>query len=337
MNDLVSIIVPIYNSSLFLEECLASISIQSYCNVEVLLIDDGSTDESANICKKYCKLDSRFRYFYKKNEGVSSARNLALKQAKGNWIAFVDSDDVILKDYVSIMVEATRSLNNRSVLIITPNEEKQEKNFPTVTCCGDDLVRVYIKSGLIRYSGPVSKLYYADLIKKNNIQFPLGVHHGEDAIFILRYLKFADSLISLPICNYITNHNQGSLNTRYYSFDEEVERHNQRKRAFIEFVERNEILFAQIDNLIWSEESCLLGSFERILSSILFNTLNLSLSERIKYLKTLKSEDISNFIKNYSNNSVFWKPKRFCLKYRLFLMFIYIGYFELLKNRITHR
>ena len=113
MNDLVSIIVPIYNSSVFLKECLSSISIQSYSNVEVLLIDDGSTDESANICKEYCNLDSRFHYFYKKNEGVSSARNLALKQAKGNWIAFVDSDDIILSSF--LFIDAFKSFSNVSI------------------------------------------------------------------------------------------------------------------------------------------------------------------------------------------------------------------------------
>lgn len=90
-----SIILPIYNREQTLSKCLDSILSMKMQNYEVLLIDDGSTDGSKDICKKYELLDSRFNYYYKKNGGVSSARNLGLAKCSGIWVTFVDSDDFV--------------------------------------------------------------------------------------------------------------------------------------------------------------------------------------------------------------------------------------------------
>ena len=92
-NELISIIVPIFNVENYLRECLDSIHHQTYENFECLLIDDGSSDNSAVICKEYVAKDSRFHYFKKENGGVSSARNFGIEQATGTYITFVDSDD----------------------------------------------------------------------------------------------------------------------------------------------------------------------------------------------------------------------------------------------------
>ncbi|WP_371025208.1 glycosyltransferase [Paraclostridium ghonii] len=92
---LISIIVPVYNAEIFLTRCLESIKNQTYLNLEVILVNDGSTDSSGLICDKYSKIDSRFICIHKENEGVSSARNIGLSLAKGKYIGFVDSDDWI--------------------------------------------------------------------------------------------------------------------------------------------------------------------------------------------------------------------------------------------------
>jgi len=92
---LISIIVPVYNSSVFLHECLQSIISQTYTNLEILLVDDGSTDDSLEICKSYAEQDSRIKVFHKENGGVSSTRNFGLRVATGEYIGFVDSDDFI--------------------------------------------------------------------------------------------------------------------------------------------------------------------------------------------------------------------------------------------------
>ena len=101
--ELISIIVPIYNVEKYLRQCLDSIFTQTYQNFECLLINDGSPDNSADICREYVEKDSRFRYFEKENGGVSSARNLGIERSKGQYITFIDSDDWVDSDYLELL------------------------------------------------------------------------------------------------------------------------------------------------------------------------------------------------------------------------------------------
>lgn len=104
--ELISIIVPIFNTEKHLHQCLDSISSQSYENFECLLINDGSTDASASICREYVAKDARFRYFEKENGGVSSARNLGIERSGGAYITFIDSDDWVEFDYLEVLYSA---------------------------------------------------------------------------------------------------------------------------------------------------------------------------------------------------------------------------------------
>ena len=99
-NELISIIVPVYNVEKYLKRCISSIIEQTYKNIEIILVDDGSTDKSLEICKKYSKTDKRINVYHKKNGGLSSARNYGIKKSKGNYIIFVDSDDYINNFFV---------------------------------------------------------------------------------------------------------------------------------------------------------------------------------------------------------------------------------------------
>lgn len=104
--ELISIIVPIFNTEKYLHQCLDSILSQSYGNFECLLINDGSTDASASICREYVAKDARFRYFEKENGGVSSARNLGIERSGGAYITFIDSDDWVEFDYLEVLYSA---------------------------------------------------------------------------------------------------------------------------------------------------------------------------------------------------------------------------------------
>lgn len=106
---LVSIIVPIYNVKKYLVSCIESLCAQTYQNLEIFLVDDGSTDGCGEVCEYYATRDQRFRVMHKKNGGISSARNMALDQCEGEWVSFVDSDDVLSPVFVEVMVEAARS------------------------------------------------------------------------------------------------------------------------------------------------------------------------------------------------------------------------------------
>ena len=107
---MISIIVPVYNSEKYLDECLRSIQKQSYSNFEVICVNDGSPDNSADICQRFVDKDKRFRLINQENGGVSSARNRALKEAKGEYVCFVDSDDVI--DLLKIWTLVSKDTNS---------------------------------------------------------------------------------------------------------------------------------------------------------------------------------------------------------------------------------
>lgn len=105
---MISVIVPVYNVEKYLEECLDSIQRQSYVDIEVILINDGSTDNSKEICEKYCKQDSRFLLITQENQGLSAARNSGVAASTGEFIAFVDSDDIILPNYLETLMHYMR-------------------------------------------------------------------------------------------------------------------------------------------------------------------------------------------------------------------------------------
>ena len=114
MNPLVSVIIPIYNVEKYLGRCLDSVINQDYKNIEIILINDGATDNSLNIAIDYQKKDKRIKVFSQKNQGLSAARNTGLDKAVGNYITFIDSDDYVSKDYVSYMFNLLKKNNFRS-------------------------------------------------------------------------------------------------------------------------------------------------------------------------------------------------------------------------------
>lgn len=100
----ISIIVPVYNTSDYLADCLDSIAAQTFKDFEVLMVNDGSTDNSATICDKYQIIDNRFRLIQQSNSGISAARNKGIDEAKGEYIAFIDSDDIVRNNYLSELI-----------------------------------------------------------------------------------------------------------------------------------------------------------------------------------------------------------------------------------------
>ena len=172
MNDIISIIIPVYNTSSYLSRCLDSVINQSYTNLEIILIDDGSTDSSSEICKKYQKNDKRIKYVRKSNEGAASARNLGIDMASGSYIGFVDSDDVIHPDmYLTLYNNLIK--NNAEVSIcdvVRFNNEPEFSNTNNIILYDKvTALKILLEDNKI-CSYSVNKLCKAEIIK--NIKYP---------------------------------------------------------------------------------------------------------------------------------------------------------------------
>lgn len=128
-NGLVSVIIPVFNVAVFLPKSIESLLAQSYRNFELLLVDDGSTDESAQICDRFAKLDSRIRVWHKPNGGVSSARNLGLRMAQGQFIAFTDPDDYVEPNYLEIMIHQIQKQKADAVLCGYAEHQSESKTL----------------------------------------------------------------------------------------------------------------------------------------------------------------------------------------------------------------
>ena len=122
---MISVIVPIYNVERYLDECLNSIQNQSYKDIEVILVNDGSTDSSKTICERYCEEDSRFHLINQTNQGQSVARNVGVTASKGEYIAFVDSDDIIKTNYLEKLMQYM----TEEVDIVESNFTVSKNNF----------------------------------------------------------------------------------------------------------------------------------------------------------------------------------------------------------------
>ena len=105
MNPLVSIIVPVYNAEKYIQQCIRSILNQSYSDLEIILVDDGSSDSSASLCQELAKKDARIQYYYQPNSGVTSARKKGVELSSGEYVTFVDADDTIEKDFLEVLVD----------------------------------------------------------------------------------------------------------------------------------------------------------------------------------------------------------------------------------------
>lgn len=174
--ELVSIIIPVYNVEKYVEKCIQSLCKQTYNNIEILLVDDGSTDSSGEICEFYANKDSRIKVFHKENGGQGSARNLALDNAKGNYICFLDSDDSVKEDYVeflyNLLIERNLDISICNYEIYDENNrflKKRNTGEGYVEFSNIEAINSMWYSELINI-GPWGKLYKKELWDKNRFE-----------------------------------------------------------------------------------------------------------------------------------------------------------------------
>jgi len=210
----ISIIVPVYNSSDFLQKCLKSIQVQTLKNIEVILMNDGSNDNSLSICNTFAEIDNRFKVFTQTNAGVSSARNNGLKKALGDYICFVDSDDWIDEKFCEILTD--NSNNNNYDLISCgykshfQNHIEEDLSDAKYAITQNNIIKSvknYKKDNTNILGNNVwAKLFKKKIIKKNKIEFIENLRVGEDILFILQYQKFINEALHIP--NKLYNYNR---------------------------------------------------------------------------------------------------------------------------------
>lgn len=198
---MISIIVPVYNAENTLRQCVDSILSQEYKNFELLLIDDGSKDASPAICDEYAAKDDRVRVFQKENGGVSSARNVGLENAKGEWISFIDSDDYITQGYLGGVDERIEDVLIKGYKKTTANGIEEERSADTLNHISEfkPFLNHYITDSLLR--APWTKFYKKSVI--GELRFLLDMKIGEDAYFVFKYLAKCKSFAVLSNGKYM--------------------------------------------------------------------------------------------------------------------------------------
>ena len=191
---MISIIIPIYNAERWLNECLMSIVRQSYKEFEVLMVDDGSKDGSKSICTAFTEKDSRFLYFYQDNAGVSVARNTGLQHAKGDWISFVDSDDMIDKGFLGEMMNHVDGYDAVWCGFST-SEDGFGKRGDFTSFSKEKLIRnIIFEKG--KKPQLWSLIYRKSIIDKHNLQFTPGCIRNEDYEFFMKYFTVCEKPIA---------------------------------------------------------------------------------------------------------------------------------------------
>lgn len=219
-NPLVSIIVPVFNAEKYLCRLLDSLCSQSYVNIEIIMIDDGSSDESKEIIQKYACNDTRIHYIWQENAGVSAARNTGLGSAIGEWVSFIDADDWVGPSFIESLIPKDKRCDISISGLIKVNEKNKQTKWPLfnkdlsnsksvgVLCEIDQLMTNFNQYAL---TGPVCKLFKLSLIKERNLSFPLDMSFGEDSFFVFSYLNEVKRVYVVNDWEYFYYYNSTSL------------------------------------------------------------------------------------------------------------------------------
>lgn len=316
-NNLISIIVPIYNADKYLNNLLNSVNNQNFNNYEILLINDGSKDQSERICLNYLKVNSCAKYYKKENTGVSDTRNFGIEHANGKYICFVDADDILCENYLKDLI--TLLENNNSDMSCCDYAKFNDK----IIECNDECKKVVTyennsKYDLIydKYGGYLwNKLFIRSIIIDNNIKFNDDIGMCEDMLFVFEYLKYVNKISCTNNKNYNyriikSSASKNIKNIKWFS------------------------IFKTLDKIIENKDLYSATTYNSVIYSYIFYLYEakyrLKFNKNIKEYKKIKL-DIKNRIKNIRK----LKNIKFTLKQN-FKIFIY-KYFNTIAFKIKKR
>lgn len=218
---MISIIVPVFNAQDYLEACIRSVLTQSFQDFELLLIDDGSTDDSLNICRRW-EADPRVHITSTENHGVSHARNLGLQQACGSWVMFLDSDDQLAKGALeklseliapdpSLVIGAYTEADPGATKALREKVSADSLRTMILDPINHDLLPDFYELKPMSLCACWGKLYRSAVIREHSIRFPEELRLSEDTLFNLDYLEHIDHALitDMPVIHY--RHNEGSV------------------------------------------------------------------------------------------------------------------------------
>lgn len=219
--DKVSVVVPIYNVEEYIKKCVGSLIEQTYRNIEVILVDDGSSDDSPRVCDEYAERYKRVRAIHKENGGLSDARNAGLRMATGKYIAFVDGDDYVESTYIQDLVECMQSEAGDMAVCayyddfagkINANLTNDDKKIYTSVEAMKD---IFSQNSILKIM-TWNKLYARHLFENNEIEFPVGKYH-EDNFTTYKLMYYAEKIVYLnkPLYYYVQRPN--SIMTSVFS------------------------------------------------------------------------------------------------------------------------
>lgn len=300
---LVSVVVPVYKAENALHRCVNSILDQSFSDFELILVDDGSPDNSGKICDKFAEGDSRVKVIHKENGGVSSARNAGIKFAEGTYLCFVDSDDYLEKDYLSKMLEikqkyaecdniwcgVKRIIDDKSDAVCNYRYSSEDEISHTTRREIMTLMEMMLEPS------PFNKLFSRKIIVDNNLLMDESLSLGEDAIFNLDYLDCTDGKIIVVNCslyNYIF-HQSGSLITKYYKKPLDI--HLKIYNTFMHYIDKWGADESQrIKNI-----NSMIYRYEYVLNNTFDSRNTESFTEKLRYNKSiLNSEEFKYVLSN---------------------------------------
>lgn len=211
---MISVVVPVYDTEKYLDECVKSILAQSYTNWELILVDDGSTDSSPELCESWQNKDARIRVIHKENGGVSSARNAGIDAAQGKYLAFVDADDWVEPEYLQVLYNGIQladvSLCGVDTGVPTPPVVEETVALETVRRTPSR----YSDLHYVNYS--VNKLFHVETLRRYRIRMPETMHRSEDVYFVNEYLMHCGTLHASSANLYHYRPNPASATHSFY-------------------------------------------------------------------------------------------------------------------------
>lgn len=208
MNNPISIIVPVYNASKHIPHIVSSIICQTYTNWELILVDDGSKDNSYDVCCEYALKDSRIKVLHQENQGPSAARNNGLRHTNGDWVTFIDADDNVLDCFLQSMIELISSNNSVDIAlagyIIVERARQSTYSYKSAIYTGKDNIRSAIaETNILHRCCPWGRMFRLSKIKEFDIKFNEKLAHSEDRLFMYDYLAHAEGIGTTSCIGYI--------------------------------------------------------------------------------------------------------------------------------------